>query len=137
MPTASAVVADTVAVALGTATLQFQQLRIFPDTSPPADVLPTEQLRSRFYLRLGAKDIPGVMGDVAAALGRNGISLSSVLQHEVSEDGDMPSVPIVITTHLAREGSVRAAIKEIDTMPNVLVPTTCLPILELPSEFGD
>src|SRR5206468_2053947 len=42
MPTASAVVSDVIAIALGTTPQQFKQLRIFPDTVPAAKVLPIE-----------------------------------------------------------------------------------------------
>src|SRR5262249_10304546 len=50
MPTASAVVSDIVAAALGTAKTDFQQLQIYPDTTPPASVAPVQDLKSRYYL---------------------------------------------------------------------------------------
>jgi homoserine dehydrogenase len=133
MPTASAVVADIVDVAMGSRGIAFAQQRIFPDTTPPADVLPFEQLESRYYLRLSARDVPGVLADVTAALGRNGISLSAVLQRE-SNDSQM--VPVVITTHLAREGAVRKALAEIDRLPTITPPTVCLRIIDQPKEFA-
>src|SRR5688500_14915088 len=77
MPTASAVVADLVSVALGTAPLVFKRLRIFPDTTPAAAVQPFEQTQSRYYLRLAVRDQPGVMGQVTQILGQHGISLSA------------------------------------------------------------
>jgi hypothetical protein len=52
----------------------------------------------------------GASGAIAGILGRNRISVASVLQHE-SEDPQ--SVPLVITTHLAREGDLEAAMEEI------------------------
>jgi homoserine dehydrogenase len=133
MPTASAVVADMVGVALGTTPLAFRQLKIFPDTTPPADVLPFEQLETRYYLRLMARDVPGVLAEVAEALGRNGISLSAVLQRE-SEAGQ--HVPVVITTHKAREGSMRTALAAIDKLRTIQPPSVCLRILEQPREFN-
>ncbi len=133
MPTASAVVADLVSVALGTAQTAFDRLRIFPDTTQPADVLPFEQLETRYYLRLTARDVPGVLAEIAEALGRNGISLSAVLQHEVDRG---QHVPVVITTHLAREGSMRQALREIDALTTVRPPSVCLRIMDQPKEFG-
>ncbi|MBV8780154.1 MAG: homoserine dehydrogenase, partial [Phycisphaerae bacterium] len=60
MPTASAVVSDLIDVASGSRAIAFRQQRIFPDTTEPADVLPFDQLQSRYYLRLTARDVPGV-----------------------------------------------------------------------------
>lgn len=133
MPTASAVCADLVNVGLGVTPLAFRQLSIFADQVPPAPLLPTQELNSRHYLRLTARDEPGVLAQVTRILGDKGISLSAILQHETS---DGQSVPVVITTHLAREGSIRAAVAEIDKLPSISPPTTCLRIVDLPQEFA-
>ena len=133
MPTASAVVSDLVAIALGTIPLAFKQLRFLPDLVEPAKVLPIEDLVSRYYLRLVATDAPGVLADVTDALGRHNISLSAVLQHE---NNDGKSVPVVITTHKAREGEMRAALKEIDALPTITTPSICLRIIDQPKEFA-
>ncbi len=133
MPTASAVVADLVGVALGTIPLAFKQLNVFPDSVPPAKVLPFEELKSRYYLRVMARDLPGVMADVTRALGNAGISLSAISQHETSE-GQI--VPVVITTHVASEGAMSRALKAIDGLPTIQPPTVCLRIIDQPKEFG-
>jgi homoserine dehydrogenase len=135
MPTASAVVADLVSVAIGTAPLAFRKLRIFPDTAEPARILPIDQLRSRYYLRLAAKDEPGVMAEVSRELGKHGISLSAILQRETG-DGTQ-HVPVVITTHAAREGAVREALRAIDALPTIVPPTVCLRVIDQPKEFSD
>lgn len=133
MPTASAVVADLVGVALGTIPANFRQLNIFPDATPPADVLPFEQLESRYYLRLVARDVPGVLADVTRILGREKISLSAILQRETDAG---QHVPVVITTHLAYEGAMRAALADIDALPNIAPPSVCLRIIDQPQEFA-
>jgi homoserine dehydrogenase len=132
-PTASAIVADLVGLAMGTTSETFKRLKIFPDQTPPVKALPFEQLTSRYYIRLAAKDEPGVMANVTAALGKHGISLSAVLQRE-SNGG--PHVPVVVTTHIAREGAVREAIKQIDSLQTIEPPTVCLRIIDQPKEFG-
>lgn len=132
-PTASAIVADLVSVTMGTTGEIFKRLKIYPDECPPVKVLPFDQLKSRYYMRLAAKDEPGVLAQVTAALGKHGISLSSVLQHE-GDGGQF--VPIVITTHQAREGSVREALKEIDSLKTIQPATVCLRIIDQPKEFG-
>jgi len=133
MPTASAVVADLVSVAIGTTQLAFKQLKIFPDSASPAKVLPIDQLRSRYYLRVTAKDQPGVLAQVTYALGQQGISLSAILQREA---GESKLVPVVIMTHLAEEGAVRRALKEIDALPTIAPATVCLRVIDQPEEFS-
>jgi homoserine dehydrogenase len=132
-PTASAVVADLVGVAMGTTRESFKRLRIFPDQTQPVRVLPFEKMNSRYYLRLAAKDQPGVLAQVTGALGKHGISLSAVLQRE--GDGSQ-RVPVVITTHTAAEGSLRQALREIDAFDSIQPPTVCLRIVDQPPEFG-
>jgi homoserine dehydrogenase len=132
-PTASAVVADLISIAMGVAPLAFKQLRILPDSTAAAKVLPFDELVSRYYIRLAAKDEPGVLSQVTAALGRNGISVSAISQHE-NEQGQ--SVPVVITTHLAREGSMQQAIREIDALGSITGKTVCLRIIDQPKEFA-
>ena len=132
-PTASAVVSDLVGVALGTTPLAFKQLRITPDVTPPATVLPFRELKSRYYIRLAAKDQPGVLAQVTAALGRQGISLAAIHQHE---EGDGGAVPVVIVTHLANEGAMQGALNEINALSTIMPPTMCLRIVDQPKEFA-
>jgi homoserine dehydrogenase len=133
MPTASAVVADLVNVGLGLESLTFKQLRIFPDQIGPAAVLPVQDLASRYYLRLMAKDEPGVLAQVTKILGEKKISLAAISQREVDA---AQSVPVVITTHTAKEGSVQSALREIDKLPTIVAPTVCLRIIDQPNEFA-
>jgi homoserine dehydrogenase len=121
-------------MAMGVTDGAFHQLRIFPDLSPPARVLPFAELRSRYYLRLMAKDRPGVLAQVTRILGEQGISLSAILQHEM-DDGH--SVPVVITTHLAREGAMRSAVDQINQLDAITGPGVCLRIIDAPKEFGE
>jgi homoserine dehydrogenase len=133
MPTASAVVSDIVNVALGTTPLAFKKLHIFPDSVPKADVLPITELTSRYYIRLTAKDEPGVFAQLTSILGTHGISLSAVLQHEANQG---QFIPVVITTHLAKEGSLQRAIKQINASPALAGPAVCLRIIDQPREFA-
>ena len=133
MPTASAVVADIINVALGVTQLGFKQLNIYPDSAPEVDVVPTAELNSRYYLRLVARDQPGVLAQITTILSNQKISLSAIMQHEVNHG---QFVPIVITTHLAKEGSVQKAIKEINASPAMAGPAVCLRIIDQPREFA-
>ncbi len=130
-PTASAVVADIVAVAAGTAKREFDTLGVWPDRAEPARQLPPEASRSRYYLRMMVEDQPGVLAQIAAALGRHEISICSVLQHE-PPPGSRPGagVPVVITTHAAVEGGLRQALGEVDALAVIKAPTVCIDIVE-------
>jgi homoserine dehydrogenase len=134
LPTASAVVADLVGVATGATALAFKHLNIFPDSAAPAVPLPMDQLKSRYYLRLTARDLPGVMAQVTHVLGEQKISLSAIRQHEAE---DSQFVPVVITTHMAHEGAIRAALKAIDALPTIQPPTICLRVIDQPKEFAN
>ena len=133
MPTASAVVADLVGIGLGSTPAVFKQLRTLPDQTQPAAILPFEELESRYYLRVTAKDAPGVMAAIATTLGKHQVSISAILQHESTQS---KHVPIVITTHLAREGAIAQALREIDALEVTQAPAICLRIIDKPEEFA-
>jgi homoserine dehydrogenase len=79
-------------------------------------VKPMEELVSPYYLRVFVKDQPGVLAQIAGALGRHRISIESMLQpHRHEAD----AVPIVMMTHDAVERDVRAALAEIDCLEAV------------------
>jgi homoserine dehydrogenase len=133
MPTASAVVADIVNVAMGVTQLGFKHLNIFPDSSPRVSVKPIADLASRYYLRVLAKDQPGVLSQITTILSEQKISLSAIMQHEVNAG---QFVPIVITTHLAKEGSLQNALKQINASPAIAGPVVSLRIMDQPREFA-
>lgn len=129
LPTASAVLADVVDVAIGNAQRRFEQLGVWPDRAPEPRRVPIERVRCRYYLRVMCEDEPGMLARIADALGRHAISISSVLQHEPADEGDSV-VPVVITTHRAVEGDLRAALREIDALDGVAAATVCIRIIE-------
>ncbi|MDP7636531.1 MAG: homoserine dehydrogenase [Phycisphaerae bacterium] len=130
LPTASAAVADITAVAVGTAQREFAALGIWPDRCQPADQLPIEAVRSRYYIRVIADDQPGVLAQIAAILGRYDISICSVLQHESLHADMARGVPVVITTYHAREGNVQKALREVDALEVIKAKTVCLGIVD-------
>jgi len=131
-PTASAVVSDVVQIALGVAPLAFKQLNLLP-ANAKVDLLPFGELSSRYYLRLTARDEPGVLAQVTKVLGAHRISLSAVLQQEA---GASRFVPVVITTHLAREGDMQKALSQINRLAALQPPAVCLRIIDAPKEFA-
>ena len=131
LPTASAVVADTMEVAReirrGTAG-RVAPLSYMPDALRIKPLVPLGELRARSYLVFTVLDRPGVLGQIASALGESGISIESVLQKGRSRsDG---AVPIVVLNHPAQEFAIQRAIAEIDRLPEVTAPTRLVRIEE-------
>lgn len=125
LPTAVSVVADLVDVArarrAGVPGLLTQGLEV--QRRPMA--LPGSQ-EALWYLRTRVVDRPGVLAQIAGALGRHDVSIEQMVQEggagrrvgDKFEGGDDTRV-IVLLTHLARERDVRAALSEIDGAPYV------------------
>ncbi|MEO2090040.1 MAG: homoserine dehydrogenase, partial [Gemmataceae bacterium] len=82
MPTASSVVADLIDLAVGRAQKTFTAAKLWSNRDRGFTVEPSEKVRSRFYLRLAVRDMPGVLADVCRVLADEGISISSIIQHE-------------------------------------------------------
>ncbi|MCK9265422.1 homoserine dehydrogenase [bacterium] len=86
-------------------------------------VMPMEKISTRYYFRFTVPDKPGILAKITAVLGKNKISIASVIQKEQNKDS---AVPVVILTHTAEEQSVRKAIEEIDKLPIIKLPTVVI-----------
>ena len=132
MATASAVVSDLIDVAVGRAQLTFPLLSLGPNEAS-LELLPSDDIARRYYLRFNVEDRPHVMADITDILGRNGISIASVIQHEAPEPDEAEStgpliVPLVIMTHRTTEGRVRAARDELARLGCLREPRICMPV---------
>lgn len=115
MPTASAVVADLIDIAVGRAQCTFAAAKLWSREGKGYTVEPAERVKSRFYLRLLVADQPGVLADITRILADERISISSLVQHEAAEGGSGP-VPLVIVTHYAETGAFKAALKKVNAL---------------------
>jgi homoserine dehydrogenase len=115
MPTASAVVADLIDTVAGRTGITFRTLELW--SNRPARVAPADYVNStgRYYLRFHVEDRPGVMAEITGVLGRAGISIASVIQHEANS-GEAGIVPLVIITHGTTEGATRKAMDEMERL---------------------
>ena len=111
MPTAMAVVSDVIEIARniqagagGARPMRRHRALTRRPQLDPAEV------RSRYYLRFTVEDRPGVLGRLTTILGEHQVSIFQVVQDVAPGDGP---VQVVILTHEAREGDVRAAIAKI------------------------
>ena len=130
MPTASAVVADIIDLAVGRAQRTFQTLRLWSGNGRPASIQAPGTVRSRFYLRLMVQDRPGVLADVASLLAQRHISISSVIQHEALDEQEGSSVPLVLMTHSTVTVDFGATVAEIDRLGCVAAPSVYFPVAD-------
>jgi len=131
MPTATAVVADLLDVARDRRRggPRLPPLGYAVASQRAARVRPIGQVESEFYLRVAARDEPGVLGRIASLLGKGGISIASVVQRERRADGP---VPIVIRTHEVEERALRRALAQVASLPTVAGKPVAIRIEESP-----
>ncbi len=119
-PTASAVVADLVDVTrLHTADPHHRvpHLAFQPDQLADTPILPMEEVRTAYYLRLRAFDRPGVLADITRILADSNISIDAMVQKEPAEGEEQ--VNIILLTHVTVEKNVNAAIAKIEALDTV------------------
>lgn len=134
-PTASAVVSDILNIA---ALLKVERgSSIKPDGTPMLDPLlapshqhyckiePIDELITRFYVRLLAKDELGVIGTLGTCFGKNNVSLESIVQIGMKDK----RAEIVVVTHKVREGDMRQALEEIKSSDTVASVPSLLRVL--------
>jgi homoserine dehydrogenase len=130
-PTASAIIADIYQAATGITSTLFASVNLWPDRAENAVQLSRMDFKSRYYIRLTLDDKPGVLAKIAEKFGKHTISISSVLQQELHPDSDIQEgVPVIITTHPAVEGSVLAALKEVNKLDVTKAESVCIAILD-------
>jgi homoserine dehydrogenase len=128
MPTASAVAADLIDLAVGRAQRTFQTLRLWSTNGNPVQMRNPATVRTRYYLRVLVEDRPGVLAEVARELAEHHISISSVIQHEAPDEHEGERVHLVIMTHTATTGNFRAAVAGIDRLGCVAGPSVYYPV---------
>ncbi len=122
LPTASAVVADLIDIAIGRAQKTFAAARLWAPNGRGFKLQAAYGVRSRFYLRVLVEDKPGMLADVARALADHQISIASVIQHEALEEHEGEIVPLVIMTHYAPTGRFSEAVEKINALNGVVPP---------------
>lgn len=110
LPTGSAIVSDIVFCAR-----QVEHAR-YPEMF---NVMTQDQIVSDFesdyYLRLNARDVSGVIADIASVFKKYKVSISQMRQDESKE-----VIPVIFITHKTTEKAMKQAIEEIKSLPNVL-----------------
>ncbi len=86
-------------------------------------ILDMDDIASSYYLRVSAKDEPGVLGEIANILAAANISIEALIQkgvvsHETAE--------IVILTHTTQERQLKSATTQMEALSRVLAPITMI-----------
>lgn len=115
MPTAVSIVADIVDVARsrreGQAGLATRGILL-----RDRELVPMSEVECRYYLRFDVADQPGVLAFIAGALGEEKVSIEQMVQEGRAAASDAP-VPVLMITHVSREGAVRRAMDRIARAP--------------------
>ncbi|HEX2570520.1 MAG TPA: homoserine dehydrogenase [Polyangia bacterium] len=137
MPTAVGVVSDVIDAArevLGVAAGVPRRIEQRPARDRP--LLPAGDLVSRYYLRFGVVDRPGVLAQLAGILGELDISIREVVQDVPEGPGRSSagngehSARIVMTTHAARERDVQTALGHINALRGLVAESNLIRILD-------
>jgi len=128
MPTASAVMSDVVDISREilkgvSGRVPYRSLR--EDIIEDIQLMSVDEIETNYYFRFSAVDRPGVLSKIAGILGENNISIASVIQKGRRQEGP---VPVVMTTHKAREKDVQCALSEIDRLDIVQAKTVLIRI---------
>ncbi len=132
MPTASAVVADIIDIALGNSKSTFQNLSIRSKSEAGVSIETIANQSCRFYIRIMCKDQPGIMAQLSRILAEQNISISGVLQHEgIGPDN---TVPVIILTHTTVQKNITAAMESMEKLDGISGKPVCIRIVDIPED---
>jgi len=120
LATASSVVADLVNLSRVLAVEpanRVPHLGFQPSALSELKVVPIEDIRSSFYLRLRARDESGVLAKITKALADRDISIEAFLQKEAEKPGD--DVDIVLLTNIVSNQQIADSITELEALNTV------------------
>lgn len=103
----------------------------FIPTGRYGDCLPVEETISGYYLRLRVSDVPGVVAQVAGALGEQGIGISSMVQPDPE---DSTEADLMLMLHEATFGRVQAASQSLSKLACVKAPPVLIRVESLPGK---
>jgi homoserine dehydrogenase len=129
-PTAVSVVSDVIDVARNV--LGESAGRVPPLSIPRAEVRdlavqPIGELSTEYYLRFSVRDLPGVLAKLAGLLASHDVSIEQLVQERKRNGAE---AAIVLTTHHALEKNVRAALAEIESLPDMTAKPVALRIVQ-------
>jgi homoserine dehydrogenase len=132
MPTASAIVADIIDVALGNSATTFRHLNLRPRNETAPLIEKIDNKVSRFYIRIMCKDQPGAIAQWSRVLADHQISISGAIQHEgIGPDN---TVPVVIATHPTLQKNITTALADMEKLDVIGGQPVCIRIVDIPED---
>lgn len=129
-PTASAVVADIIDLA--------RSIEVTSDARVPSlafydigtdKVIPIEDIKTAYYLRISVQDKAGVLAAVATILSEHGINIEALIQKEPKTEDT--NAQIIILSHKVLEKNMNQAIKEIESLDSTIGAVTRIRVEQL------
>ncbi len=117
LPTTSSVVGDIIDTALGRTAITFSAMNYWGQDGEAYRLKDTSEIVGKTYLRLMVEDRPGVLHEITGILGRFNISIAAMIQRDPQQAKD--AIPLVITTHDAREGDMLQAVELLSKLDSV------------------
>lgn len=108
--TASAVISDLIDIARGN---KNPILGYKKELQNKFSILPMQEIRTKYYLRIRVKDEKGVLAKITNLLSENNLSIDSFLQKPKLKTEE--SVTLFFTTHTSLEADVKKAMSELDS----------------------
>lgn len=120
LPTASGVCGDVLSiVSAGDSHSQALYSKTLADpllSKTPRDLCPITDTVNRYYIRLQTQDNAGIIGAIGQACGQAQVSLESIVQHGISDDG---TATIVLVTQAHKEASIDSALAAMVQHPGI------------------
>ncbi len=117
LPTGSAIIADLVEITRSLTTdpsNRVPHLAFQANALSNLRILPIEEIKTAYYLRLSVLDKMGILADVTNLLSDNGINIEAIIQKEPI--AGVEHVSIVMLTHKVREKQMNQAITAIEQL---------------------
>lgn len=112
--TASAVISDIIDIARdgqNSPMLGFKR----PLEKVKFDILPKEQIQTKYYIRICVKDEHGVLAKISSIMSKYAISIETFVQKPKSKD----EANLLFATHTCKELDIKEAIEKINELPFV------------------
>ena len=74
-----------------------------------------EQITEKNYIRLIAKDTPGVIGEIGTIFGKKKISIESIVQFDATNK----EAEIVVITHKIKQGQLDESLFDIENLSQI------------------